>query len=64
MVKGLNKKENLRIRQSEKKSCDHGKVRQKGLQAPTKNWTDKENWAEGDKPTYSTGQFALYGAMA
>ena len=55
--KDLNKKDNLRIRQSERKSCDHGKARQKRLRVLAKNWTDKENQAEGDKPFYSTGQF-------
>ena len=55
--RGLNKKDNLRIRQSERKSYDHGKVRRKRLRALAKNWTDKENQAEGDKPSYSTEQF-------
>ena len=55
--KGLNKKHNLRIRQSVRKSCDRGKVSRKRLRAITKNWTDKENQAEGVKPSYSTGRF-------
>ena len=55
--KGLNKKHNLRIRQSVRKSCDRGKQSRKRLRAITKNWTDKENQAEGVKPSYSTGRF-------
>ena len=55
--KDLNKKDNLRIRQSERKSCDHGKARQKRLRVLAKNWTDKENQAEREKPSHSTGQF-------
>ena len=60
--KGLNKKDNLWIRQSERNSCDHGKVRRKSLQENAVqenavNWTDKENQAEGTKTTYSTGYF-------
>ena len=53
--KSLNKKDSLRIRPSERKSCDHGQVRQKRLQVIWKNWTDRENQAEGDIPSYSTG---------
>ena len=55
--KGLTKKDNLRIRHSERKSCDHGKERRKSLRTIAKNWNDKENHAEGDKPSNSRGQF-------
>ena len=47
---------NLRIKQCERKSCDHWKVRRKRLRAIAKKWTNKENLAEEDKPYYSTGQ--------
>ena len=38
LKKGLNEKDNSRIRQPEGKSCDHGKVMQKRLRALAKNW--------------------------
>ena len=34
-----------------------GKLGKKRLQAIAKSWNDKENLVEGDKPSYSTGQF-------
>ena len=44
--KGLTEKDNLRIRHSERQ-----------LRTIAKNWNDKENHAEGDKPSNSRGQF-------